>query len=105
MKTFIEWNTPKGSYTEKLATLEAKMVDGTVLGSAEINLSDFAKPDKYLKSLVLQNADSSIGAGSFISIEIKSADASKDSSPTKRASMVNSISSRMSTMLKPQNNS
>ena len=86
MKTFIEWDASSNQYSPKLAELSAVMQsDGSTLGSCDFNLSDFAKPDRYLKNMVLTNLAAGINSKSFISVEIRSYDAKQleSSSPDK----------------------
>jgi len=47
MKTFIEINSA-GKHVEKMAQIEACLNDGTVLGSVDFNLANFARPDRYI---------------------------------------------------------
>jgi hypothetical protein len=78
MKTYIEWDAEKNEYKPKLAQLQAILSqDGTTLGSTELNLSDYAKPDRHLKSLLLRDTAPGVSAKSFITVEIRSYDASE----------------------------
>lgn len=52
------------------------MAGDVVLGSTNIDLADYAKPDKYMQNLTLQNLKN-IGEGSFIVVEIRTFDAAK----------------------------
>jgi len=83
MKTFIEWDASAGKYQDKLAVLKAVLGDGTVLGSTELNLAEFAKPDKYMKNMILSNCAPGVNKQSFVIVEVKTTDANKDTSPSK----------------------
>lgn len=47
MKTQIEWNADNNSYKPKLAQLSAHLSDGSVLGTAEMNLADYENSNTY----------------------------------------------------------
>ena len=49
MKTLFEYDKSRGQFTAKEATLRAMLVDGTNLGSVDVNLADYANPDTYHK--------------------------------------------------------
>ena len=86
MKTFIEWDAAKNQYSPKLAQLSAVLQsDASTLGSCDLNLSDFAKPDKYFKNMILENCAQGINNKSFITVEVRSYDAKamEASSPDK----------------------
>ena len=53
MKTFIEWDNTANRYKDKMAELQACLNDGTKLGVCDLNLADYARPDKYLKNMLL----------------------------------------------------
>ena len=56
MKTFIEFDPIGKKHRSKLTSLQAVLMDGAqekILGSTELDLADFAKPDKYLKQMTL----------------------------------------------------
>ena len=46
-----------------------------VLGSTNIDLADYAVPNKYLKNFTLEETSNGIGQGSFIVVEIRTFDA------------------------------
>ena len=80
MKTLLEWDSQAGSHKQKLAELQACLGDGTVLGSANIDLANYAKPNKYLENLVLKDINPKYSISkSFIVVEIRTTDASKES--------------------------
>ena len=86
MKTFIEFDPIGKKHRSKLTSLQAVLMDGAqekILGSTELDLADFAKPDKYLKQMTLQNLSSGVSPKSFITVEIKTSSGSKDTSPKK----------------------
>mmetsp|Transcript_16370 Transcript_16370/g.25312 ORF Transcript_16370/g.25312 Transcript_16370/m.25312 type:complete len:138 (-) Transcript_16370:511-924(-) len=86
MKTQIEFDSATNKYKRKVAQLHAELSDGTAIGSTQLDLADFVRPDKYLKQLTLSNLMSGISSRSFITVEIKTFEASKpsDQSPGKR---------------------
>ena len=52
MKTTIEKDPVTGKSRPKLANLQAVIIDGAqekMIGSSELDLADYVKPDKYLK--------------------------------------------------------
>ena len=92
MKTFIEYDAASKSYKKKEAQLQAVTDDGTTLGSTDIDLADYASPEKYHKQLTLSNCSSGVSERSFITIEIRTFDANKpDSSPSKQGTKRNTI--------------
>jgi len=94
MKTFIEWDASAGKYKDKMAQLQAVFYDGTTLGSCDLNLADFAKPDKYLQNLPLSNTAPGVSTQSFIVVDIKTVDAAKAAADTgsgKKSSMLNKM--------------
>ena len=94
MKTMLEYDKDAGRHKPKLADLQACLSDGTVLGSANIDLANYANPNKYLENLVLKDINSNYSISkSFIVVEIRTTDASQDtgkpsSSTVKRGSML-----------------
>ena len=62
-----------------MAQLQACLFDGTTLGSTDFNLAHFAKPDKYLKNMILSQTAPGVSKQSFIIVEIRTQDASKPS--------------------------
>ena len=58
-----------------MAQLQACLKGGDVLGSTDINLADYATPNKYLQNLTLKDTTNGIGASSFIIVEISTHDA------------------------------
>ena len=77
MKTFITWEESQKRFAPKMAQLQACMEGGLVLGSTDINLSDYATPNKYLQNLTLKDTTNGIGSNSFIIVEISTHDAAK----------------------------
>lgn len=71
MKTQIDFNKSTGRYEPKLATLTAELASGEVLGSVQIDLTHYAKPDHYSKQLTMDNLASGVGPKSFINMEVK----------------------------------
>jgi hypothetical protein len=97
MKTTIENDPVTNKGKPKLANLQAVLIEGAqekMIGSCELDLADFVKPDKYLKQMTLQNISMGISQKSFITVEIRTSDGSKDS-PTK-----SKIDPRQSVMVK-----
>ena len=83
MKTFIQWEADNKRYAPKMAQLQACMKNGDVLGSTDINLADYATPNKYLQNLTLKDTTNGIGSSSFIIVEISTHDAAqKEGGPT-----------------------
>ena len=82
MKTTIENDPVTKKGKPKLANLQAVIIEGAqekMIGSCELDLADFVKPDKYLKQMTLQNISMGISSKSFITVEIRTSDGSKDS--------------------------
>ena len=75
MKTFIKYDQGTKKYEPKEAQLFAYLSDNTMLGTTNIDLSDYAKPDKYLKQLTLSKLMSGLSSKSFINVEIRTLDA------------------------------
>jgi hypothetical protein len=75
MKTFIKFDKSTNRWEPKEAQLFAYLSDNTMLGTAALDLSDYAKPDKYLKQLTLSKLMSGLSAKSFINVEIRTLDA------------------------------
>ena len=66
MKTAFEFDSAASKYKAKEATLAAVLSDGTKLGSLELNLSDFAESNTYLKQFLFTTRDPSVSPKSFI---------------------------------------
>ena len=93
MKTFIEYDKEAGKHKPKLADLQACLSDGTILGSTNIDLANYANPNKYLENLVLKDINEKYSISkSFIVVEIRTADAATEnksnSNAVKRGSML-----------------
>lgn len=92
MKTFIKFDKNTNRYEPKEAQLFAYLSDNTMLGTTNIDLSDYAKPDKYLKQLTLSQLMNGLSSKSFINVEIRTLDANgrpaqpSSQSPEKRGS-------------------
>lgn len=87
MKTVIKFDANLKRWEPKEAQLFAYLSDNTMLGKANIDLADFAKPDKYLKQLQLTKLMNGLSSKSFINVEIKTLDANgrpTSNSPDKR---------------------
>ena len=101
MKTFIEVDG-SGNYKDKMAELQACLFDGTTLGSCDFNLANFAKPDKYLKNMILTKTAPGVSKQSFIIVEIKTQDATK---PASSSSKIGSGSSTAASSFAPNSQS
>lgn len=85
MKTFIGLDAT-GKFIEKMASIEACLNDGTLLGSVKFNLASFAKPDKYINKMTMQNLEKAVSGESYISVEVTTSDGSKQQNGKKPTS-------------------
>lgn len=79
MKSYFEWDARAQNYVPKMSELQALTKSGQKLGSVQINLSDYAKPNNYKKKLMLNvnkslDGGKTIGEGSYIQVEIETQD-------------------------------
>ena len=84
MKSYFEWDPKAQNYVAKMSELQALTKSGQLLGSVQINLSDYAKPNNYKKKLLLTvnksiGTGKTIGEGSYIQVEIETQDQSAPS--------------------------
>lgn len=85
MKTQIEYDDSTGGYKPKKAVLHAVLYDGTNIGQTDLDLAEFATPNKYNKNLPLGNTAPGISKQSFIIVEIRTFDTAKPKEGTKAA--------------------
>lgn len=106
MKTFIEYDQNTGSFKKKMAQLQAVTDDGQTLGSTDIDLADYAQPEKYHKQLTLSDTTNNVSERSFITVEIRTFDANKpqDSSPNKKQSSRSTLMNQPATQKNKQLN-
>ena len=57
-----------------MATVQA-VVGGDTVGSVDVNLADYVRPDMYLKQMTLKDVSNGVSPKSFVTIEIKTKDA------------------------------
>lgn len=80
MKSPFDWDKAAGAYKPKMSELQALTKSGQLLGAVSINLSDYAKPSTYKQQLRLKPALRTVGAESYIQVEIETDDQSSSSS-------------------------
>ena len=74
MKSFFEWDRNINNYKPKNSELQVHFKNGQKIGSIQINLSNYAKPNLYNQQFPLKSSIVDLNEKSYITIEIKTED-------------------------------
>jgi len=77
--------------------------DGTSIGTVDLNLSDYAKPNTYNEQFVFDSRSDGVDAKSFIQVEIKTSEINEkgDPVPTKSSSIASAPNQKSVSPSKP----